>query len=123
MKSIRKYLVVLLLLAYAGQALVAIASPCAMMTSAGTAVDRVDMPAMAHAGHQMPAAADTMPAPSAGDCCDGGLCTMSHCQSATALPLSYFGNSPQYTSLYTLPADNAAPFHPVDSLYRPPISR
>ena len=52
MKRFRSFWVLLLVLAYAGQALAALASPCRPM--AGAVSGQMDMAAMAHAGHNMP---------------------------------------------------------------------
>ena len=137
MKSIRRILVLLLVLAYAGQALVASALPCTSMNM-GTVVvadalvavpDRIfpmpdtggDADMTAHAGHHMGADAATEGAPVS--CCDGGLCSMSQCQSAPALPQTLSLPAHEFPVAYAATTDLSSPIHPLYSLYRPPISR
>ena len=122
-------MVCLLLLAYVGQSLAAITTPCAMMDPASSAEsstvgnDAGVMPAgMDHSGHYMtaevPAGVDV-----ASNCCDGGLCSMSHCLAVAAiLPAGYSALVP------VAPAHGSvlpvfSPFGLPTSLYRPPISR
>ena len=126
MKRFRSFWVLLLVLAYAGQALAALASPCRPM--AGAVSGQMDMPAMAHAGHNMPPHGNSVtdnPGPAAppADCCEAGLCAMSHCQSAPAMPPEHSGSRAQYSALYPPIESAATPIHPIDSFYRPPISR
>jgi hypothetical protein len=130
MKSIRRILVLLLVLAYAGQALVASALPCTSMNM-GTAVVADVLVAMpdtggdadmtAHAGHHMSTDAATEGAPVS--CCDGGLCSMSQCQSAPALPQTLSLPAHEFPVAYAATTDFSSPIHPLYSLYRPPISR
>lgn len=123
MNGFRKALVLLLVLAYAGQSLAALALPCATMSHAGAAGEMADMDACAHAGHPVPADSAAATTPPAGDCCDGGLCAASHCQTAAALPWSDPGNAGHPVAPFPRVAQAPAPFHHVDSRYRPPISR
>jgi hypothetical protein len=120
MKRIRKSLVLLLVLAYTGQALAGLVLPCSNMTQPGAAAV---MEGMAHDGHHMPADTDATPATSASDCCAGGVCNMSHCQLAAALPPNQIIGGRLYFARHIPAAGSASPLHPVDSLYRPPISR
>jgi hypothetical protein len=122
MKGIGKLWLLLVVLAYTSQGVAAVVLTCPAMAAAGNAaVDTADTGAMAHAGHHGAAKSPSASAP--GDCCDGGQCKMSHCQLAAALPLDHHGASRKYTAPYPPAARVASPFHPADSLYRPPISR
>ena len=123
MKRIRKVLVMALLMAYVGQVLAGVAVVCPNMASAAAAFDAADVTAMEHAGHQMTADSTTEPGDAGSGCCDGGFCDMSHCQSAPALPLNHAYSSRSVASYYTGFAATHSPLQPVDSLYRPPISR
>jgi hypothetical protein len=118
MKPIRQYLVMLLLLAYAGQALVATGAPCFMMASSSTVMS-TDMPGMDHGGHMMPGPdqADTETG-----CCDGaGLCSISECQSLAAVPISLV-DAAAVLSTVRLPASPIPRFSlDTSPLYRPPI--
>jgi hypothetical protein len=124
----RIHIVLLLLLAFTSQAVAVSALPCQMMAPVGNAVrsdalEDGDMAATGHAGHHMPADSGAEPAGAAGGCCEGGLCSMSHCQSAPGLPLDHSGNRLPVFSFHSVAFESGAPLHPVDSLYRPPISR
>lgn len=124
MKRFRKIWVLMLVLAYAGQAMASVAPPCQHMAPGAAAVDMAAEPAMAHAGHHMVADSNAVPAAPTADCCDDGLCAMSHCQSAAAaVPLNWPGGSGHFTLRYPRPFEIVSLLHPVDLLYRPPISR
>lgn len=120
MNKIRKIFLLVLVLAYAGQSLAAGIFPCSAMAPVDAALEHA---AMEHAGHTMPAGTEAEAAPMADDCCDAGLCSMSHCQSAAALPLGHPGSGAQYVAFYPRLADVSAVIQPIESLYRPPISR
>ncbi len=115
MNTLRKCLLLLLVLAYAGQGYAMGTPVCADMAPAGEMAD------MAHAGHDM--ASDGEADASPDDCCDGGLCGMNHCQSAPALPLTPAHSNPHFAALYNGAAETSSPLHSIDTLYRPPISR
>lgn len=124
----RIHIVLLLLLAFTSQTVAVSALPCQMMAPVGDAVhsnalDGVDMAATGHAGHHLSADSDAEPAGAAGGCCDGGLCSMSHCQSSPGLLLDHPGSTLPVFSFHGVAFESGAPLHPVDSLYRPPISR
>jgi hypothetical protein len=102
MSPIKRTLAVLLLLAFTGQAVVSVAAPCFMMNG--------------HAGHDMSAEQD-----SASSCCDGGLCSMSHCQMAPAMPIPLFDNSPEKAFTYSAIDSVSAVISSLTTLYRPPI--
>jgi len=123
MKGIRKVLVVVLLVAYTGQVLAGVAMSCPNMASAAAVFDGGDMGAMEHAGHHMMAESTAKPGDAGSGCCDGGLCDMSHCQSAPALPLNHSYGSSSAASYYTGSSPTISPLQPVESLYRPPIFR
>ena len=101
-----------LLLAYTGQSLLAVGASCAM--SAGPAQERA---AMDHSDHH-----DMAPAAEGGvNCCDGGFCSMSHCQSVAAMPQSEASdrlNSPGSWSYVFLQSSTGLAVYPF---FRPPI--
>ena len=126
MKPIKHLMLCLLLLVYAGQSVAAFGTPCLMMgMAAGEVVEAAstDTAAMSHAGHPMGAPGQAAEAEADTSCCDGGLCSMSHCQSAAALPSTALPDGIAYVAIYSdisLPwADKPA----TESLYRPPIFR
>ena len=124
MKTFRKPLLLLLMLAFIGQGLFASAAPCQMVPANEAGSDNTSMTAMDHSGHDM----STMTVASAdsaggGSCCDAGMCSMSHCQTFAVLPLSQFNGNSNYAAGYPALAGPSAPLNPSDSLYRPPITR
>jgi hypothetical protein len=124
MKKRRKPLLILLLLAFVGQGLVASALPCQLPLNIHSAEGAVDTTAMDHSAHHMPA--DTAKAAdgnSSKSCCDTGVCAMSHCQLAATLPLSYLASSREFAPVFFRIHTATAPSGVQDSLYRPPISR
>ena len=124
MKSLHKLLVLMLVLAYTGQGLLASAVHCEMPMSSDAAAGTANMAAMNHTGQSMQAMADEAAGSSSdGSCCDTNLCAMSYCQSAAALPLDLLASSRGYHEVFSHLAGPAAPTRPNDSLYRPPISR
>jgi hypothetical protein len=123
MKRLHKIMVVLLVLAYTGQALASAAVPCASM--APPAARDVHMEhAMgagdkaAHAGHHMPAGE----LDGAAACCDGGLCSMSQCQAVPALLTAAAAGTPASVETYFQRAVYSSPIRPSYSLFKPPIS-
>lgn len=118
MERIRKMLLLVLVLAYTGQTLASVVPFCPEMAQTGAALHGADMAVMEHAGHQMSADASA-----ADGCCDGGLCKMSHCQLAPALPLNHPDSNHIVASFDTGFTQTGFQPHPFDSLYRPPISR
>ena len=124
MKKLRKPLLLLLVLAFTGQGLVANALPCQMPSNMQASTGAVDMTVMDHTAHHMPAgAAEAADSTSGENCCDLGVCTMGHCQSAVTLPLDYLASSAEFTPVFSRYDTAAAPSGVIDSLYRPPISR
>jgi len=121
MKRRRQIIALLLLLAYAGQSLAAVGAPCFMSASAPGDIS-TDVAAVDHATHHMPS---TGQANDAGEgCCEGGgFCSMSHCQSAAALPATVVASAPHYFTGYCQVAAFSSCSNPLDSLYRPPIFR
>ena len=117
MRRISRTLVVLLLLAYTGQAALVVASPCAMMSGSAGGMEH-DMSAMDHAGHDMPMDMDS----GTGDCCDGGYCSASHCQMAPGVtspfPAAAAETYPVLVAVMPVPTEDS----PQESPYRPPIS-
>ena len=117
MSTVPKTFVLLLLLAFAGQSVLAASTPCLMMS--GPADDMPhDMSAMGHAGHEMPAAGDA-PQP---DCCGGGYCSASNCEMVPGVP------SPVSAALternFVLTAAELAPavISPTETRFRPPAT-
>lgn len=124
-------MVLLLLLAYAGQSLAAVAMPCLMMGPApdgsGTAANTympagADMAGMNHASHQMNTGDATQHSGSS-NCCDGGFCSMSHCQSVVALPQTQLSGGLVVQAILHDVAAVISHSPPTDNLFRPPISR
>jgi len=124
MSKFRKPLLLILLLAFTGQGLVANALPCQMPLNNQANTGASDITAIDHSAHHMPAAAAQAADNNSGEnCCDMGVCAMSHCQSAVTLPLDYFASSAEFTPVFSGHNTAAAPSGVNDSLYRPPISR
>ena len=123
MKKFRKPLLVVLVLAFTGQGLVANALPCQMPLNGQAGAGASGMTAMDHSAHYMPSTADSADSTNAENCCDMGVCAMSHCQSAVTLPLDYIASSANFTPVFSRQNIIAAPSGVSDSLYRPPISR
>lgn len=121
MKRFRHMITSLLLLAYMGQSLAAVAMPCFTMGSAPGEMN-ADMAAMDHSGHHMASVEQT--STDNKNCCDsGGFCSMSQCQSVVALTEATQSGAFTYAAV----RNDAPPFSHFmvssDSLYRPPISR
>ena len=114
-------IIALLLLAYMGQSLAAVAMPCFTMT-AGTGAMSAAMAGMDHSGHSMASVEQT--AAGGGNCCDSDdFCSMSQCQAVVALVEATPSGAATYAAVH-----NGAPlFSPLNissaALYRPPISR
>ena len=122
MKKFRKPLLLLLVLVFTGQGLVANALPCQMPLNIQATAGAADMTAMDHTAHHMQSVTDEA-STSSENCCDMGVCTMSHCQSAVTLPLGHLASSPGFAPVFSRHTAAAAPSGVYDSLYRPPISR
>ena len=120
MKRFRHLFISLLLLAYMGQSLAAVAMPCFTM-AAGSGAMSADMAGMDHSGHSMAPVEQTV---AGGSCCDSDdFCSMSQCQAVVALVEATPSGAVTYAAVH-----NGAPlFSPLNissaSLYRPPISR
>ena len=124
MRKIRKPVLLILLLAFTGQLLVANALTCQTPLNNQANPAASDMAAIDHSAHHMPAgAAQAADNTSGENCCDMGVCAMSHCQSAVTLPLDYFASSADFTPVFSRHNSAAAPSGVNDSLYRPPIFR
>ena len=121
MERFRNLIISLLLLAYMGQSLAAVAMPCFAMGSAPGEISGA-MSGMDHSGHHMAPVeqADT----GSESCCDsGGFCSISQCQAVVALTVATLSAVAVDAAIH-----NDAPlFSPLNvssaSLYRPPISR
>lgn len=117
-------MVILLVLAYTGQALASAAVPCASMAPPAAGDGHMMEHAMgaggmaAHAGHHMPADERN----GAATCCEGGLCSMSHCQAVPALLTAAAAGTPAYAETYVQRALYSFPIRPSYSLFKPPIS-
>ena len=121
MKRFRYLITSLLLLAYMGQSLAAVAVPCFTMGSE-TGDMSTTLAGMDHAGHHREPVEQT--ATDSESCCDsGGFCSMSQCQSAVALTEAALSGAASYVAIH----NDAPSFSPLNlswtSLYRPPISR
>ena len=112
MNSLRHVIVLVLLLAYTGQSLLAVGASCAM-----NAGPTQEMAGMDHSDHH-----DMAPATEGGvSCCDGGFCSMSHCQSVAAMPQSETGDRVDcpgsWSHVFLLSSTGLT----VDPFFRPPI--
>jgi hypothetical protein len=123
MKKFHKPLMLLLVLAFTGQGLVANALPCQMPLNSQAGAGASDMTAVDHSAHRMPAAAEAGAGANSENCCDMGVCTMSHCQSAVTLPVDYIASSANFTPVFSRQDTIPEPSGVNDFLYRPPISR
>ena len=121
MERFRHIVISLLLLAYMGQSLAAVAMPCFNMGSAPGDMGGA-MAGMDHSDHHMASAEQAVT--DSESCCDsGGFCSMSQCQAVVALTVATLPGVAVYAAIL-----NDAPlFSPLNvssaSLYRPPISR
>ena len=123
MKNFRKPFLLLLALVLIGQGLVANALSCQLPSHAQSTAS-ADMAGMDHSAHRMPGAvADTGDSMSSENCCDSGVCSMTHCQSGVTLPLNYLTSRPDFGTVFSRSNAFAAPTRVSDSLYRPPITR
>ena len=121
MGRFRHTIISLLLLAYMGQSLAAVAMPCFNMGSAPGDMSGV-MSGMDHSDHHMVPVeqADT----GSESCCDsGGFCSISQCQAVVALTVATLPGVAVDATIH----NDASLFSPLNisyaSLYRPPISR
>ena len=123
MKRFRHMITSLLLLAYMGQSLAAVAMPCFTMASGSASGDMsAAVAGMDHSGHHM--APVEQAATGSENCCDGGgFCSMSQCQAVVALTGATLPGAASYAAIH----HDASPFSPLKlpraSLYRPPIPR
>ena len=121
MKRFRHLITSLMLLAYMGQSLAAVAMPCFTMGSASGEMSAA-MSGMDHSGHYMAPVEQT--ATGSESCCDSdGFCSISQCQAVVALTAATLPAAANYAAIH----NNNPPFLPLNvsyaSLYRPPISR
>ena len=121
MKRFRYLITSLLLMAYMGQSLAAVAVPCFAMGSASGEMSAA-MAGMDHSGHHIASVDQTVTGSES--CCDsGGFCSMSQCQAAVALTEATLSGAASYAAIH----NDAPSFSPLNlswaSLYRPPISR
>lgn len=103
-------LTALLLLAYVGQSLAIMGAPCAPPAD-------VSMSGMDHSGHHMVSddVTDT--------CCEsGGFCSMSHCLTAAAVPVSPMPAGLPVLQAQPIQDRYTVPANWRESLFRPPIS-
>lgn len=114
MDKIRQVMLLLVLVVYTGQSLLAVGAPCSMDNGAGS-----EMSAMEHAGHHDMAAVEASDA----GCCEGGFCSMSHCQSVAALPQAFASDRVAWVSPRSPAPDLSSPEFPLELPIRPPISR
>lgn len=123
MERFRHMIISLLLLAYMGQSLAAVAMPCFTLGS-GSAPGEVSvaMAGMDHSAHPMISVEQAVTGGE--NCCDNdGFCSMSQCQAVLALTAATLSSAATYAAIH-----NDVPlFSPLNvstgSPYRPPISR
>jgi hypothetical protein len=116
MSAFRTSCVLLLLLAFAGQSVVATSSPCMMMPGPADGMPH-DMSAMDHANHVMPAAADTLQP----DCCGEGYCSASNCQIVPGVPSPLPPASNDVKSVLSAAVLAFPVIPPLETRFRPPI--
>ena len=113
-KKLQSFIAALVLLAFTGQTLAAVAAPCSGMETgsphSGPVAD------MDHAAHVMPDGPDSSKTDAhPADCCADAFCAMNHCLSAPA-----FG----VTAGFRFHASGAGILNTAHSLsYRPPAAR
>ena len=122
-KQLRSFIVALVLLAFTGQTLAAVAAPCSGMQAgsphSGPVAD------MGHAAHVMPDGPDSSETDASPvDCCADALCAMNHCMSAPAFGLTAGFRSPA-SAAGILNTAHSLSYRPpaARSLFRPPITR
>ena len=121
MERFRHLIISLLLLAYMGQSVAAVAMPCFAMGSAAGEVSGA-MAGMDHSGQPMASMGPTTTGSES--CCDSdGFCSISQCQAAVALTVATLPGAATYAAI----RNDTPLFSPLNissvSLYRPPISR
>lgn len=122
-KRLRSFIVTLVLLAFTGQTLAAVATPCSGMEAGSP--HSGPMQDMDHAAHVMPdgpnsSKTDASPV----DCCADALCAMNHCMSALALGVTT-GFRFHASGVGILNTFYLLSYRPpaARSLFRPPITR
>ena len=122
-KKLQSFIAALVLLAFMGQALAAVAVPCSGMEAgsphSGPVAD------MGHAAHVMPDGPDSSETDASPvDCCADAFCAMNHCMSAPAFGVTtgfrfHVSAAGILNTLYSLSYRPPA----ARSLFRPPIIR
>ena len=115
MNELRRTLLVLLLIVYTGQGLAAFAGPCQMMSLPGESTHHHEGQ-LDHAGHDMSGMDEDM----AANCCDGGVCSMSHCQMAPALPSLNYSDATEVAFQPGTAIFIRVPDSPLETHFRPP---
>lgn len=122
-KKLKSFIAALVLLAFTGQALAALAVACSGMETgsphSGPAAD------MGHAAHVMPDEPDSSEAnASPVDCCADAFCAMNHCMSAPAFGVTA-GFRFHASAAGILNTAHSLSYRPpaARSLFRPPITR
>ena len=119
MRCRRQIIALLLLLVFTGQSLAAVGAPCFMSASIPGEIS-TDVAAVDHSAHHMVSTGQADDA--AQGCCEGGgFCSMSHCQSAAAVPGTVVAIPPHCFTDYRNVAGFSSCSNPLESLYRPPI--
>jgi len=127
MKRFLDRLCIVMVFVYSTQSLLAVGAPCFMAASSAAAGadhsghDMASMPRGDHAMGGMDHRDHAMAQMDAGACCEGGLCSMSHCQTAVAMPASLLPRQTFDTPLYPGANAPALPEPGLASPYRPPI--
>ena len=120
MRHRRQFITLLLLLAFAGQSLAAVGAPCFMPASIPGEIS-TDVAAVDHSAHHNMVSTGQADDAAAGCCDGGGFCSMSHCQSAAAVPAAVAAVAPHCFAGYLTVARFSSCSNPLESLYRPPI--
>jgi hypothetical protein len=121
MERFRHLIISLLLLAYMGQSLAAVAMPCFNMGSAPSDMSGA-MSGMDHSGHHMGSVEQA--ATGSESCCDSdGFCSISQCQAVVALTVAILPGAAVDAAIHNDALLFSSLNIPSGSLYRPPISR
>ncbi len=128
MKRFLDRLCIVMVLVYSTQSLLAVGAPCLMSISSPAASadhsghDMASMPHSDHAMGGMDHRDHAVTQMDASACCEGGLCSMSHCQTAVAMPASGLPRQAFDTPLYPGAIPPALPQPGLESPFRPPIA-
>jgi hypothetical protein len=117
MRAFSKTLVLLLLLVHASQAALVVSAPCSMVSDHAGGMDH-HMSGAEHAGHDM----TTDVALAAADCCEGGYCSISHCQTAPGVTSPQTPAVSETGSVLVAKIASSFVYFLPESHYRPPAT-